>query len=334
MANSPVTLPEPQRIADDVWAVAAPIPEGGPPFTLTYVLLADDGVHLVDAGWDSAENRAALEFSLQALGQSLDRIRTVITTHHHPDHLGIAGYLRESVGATIVLGRTERAVLSHQVRPERRDPTVYGVTLERWGVPAERRVELVRDVTDAPILIVDVEPDLLIDDGTTLELGSHSLTAIATPGHTDGHLCLVDRERQLLYTGDHVLPRINPGIGLGTLGDRDPLEDYLNSLEKLAPFDGMLVLPGHDEPFSDLRARRAGLARHHLRRTRDVFQLLPELGDAPVWDYAARLSWTAGWERLGGFFLRSALSQTEQHLRLARSGRARERVRRAGLDID
>ena len=323
-------LPRPRRIANDVWAIAAPIPDG-PPYTLSYVLRGPDGLHIIDAGWDSDSNRDSLISSLELLGESVDNIRTVFATHHHPDHLGLATHLRETVGARVVLGRVERAVLAEVVSPGYRDPGDYATALASWSVPLDRRPELVEAMIDSRTMIVDIEPDQLLDDGETIDLGGHRLTTVATPGHTDGHLCLVDLERRLLYTGDHVLPRINPGIGLGTLGDREPLEDMLDSLDALAPYDGFLVLPGHDEPFDDLAARRVALMRHHLRRTREVLDLLPDLGDSPVWDYASRLTWTAGFESLRGFFLHSALSQTERHLRLARSGRAEPRLRAAGL---
>ncbi len=314
-------LPSPEQVADDVWAIASPIPDRGPPFTLTYALVGASGVHLIDPGWDSVVNRASLSAGLGRIGLRLEDVRTTIATHHHPDHLGLAPHLRDAVGATIVMGRHERAVLAHHSDPSRSDRNAYRATLERWGVPTARQAELVAEVIERPSDVVDVEPDRLLDDGESLELDGHRLTVLVTPGHTDGHLCLVDRDRGLLYTGDHVLPRINPGIGLGMLGDREPLEDHLRSLQALEPFDGYIVLPGHDEPFGDLRGRRTELMRHHLRRAREVAGLTGILGDAPVWDYAARMHWTAGWDGLHGFFLHAALAQTEHHLGFVRSGR-------------
>lgn len=321
-------FPAPARVRDGVWAIASPIPDGPPPYTLTYVLEGSDGIRIVDPGWSGEANLLALRTSLVGLGFVLDDIREVIATHHHPDHLGIAPRLRELVGARIVMSADERAVLAHQVRPQRRDPELYRRQLEGWGVPAGRRDDMVRSLTAGPPQITDVEPDAVVVDGDELDWSGHALRVVMTPGHTDGHLCLVDVDRAVVYTGDHVLPGINSGLGLGTLGDRNALADYLGSLARLAPYDDWLALPGHERPFEGLHDRRVQLVGHHLRRMAEVRRLHDELADAPVWEYAARMQWTGGWEALRGFSLHSALLQTERHLALVRDGRADDLLER------
>ncbi|MCC9196827.1 MBL fold metallo-hydrolase [Arthrobacter sp. zg-Y820] len=313
-------LPRPELVADNVWAIAAPIPEGGVTYTLSYVLLSGDSASfsILDPGWDSPGNLDALHRSLGLIGLTLEHLSTVVATHHHPDHLGIAATLRAMTGARVVLSREERAVLTHQLSPELRSPASYSRVLEAWGVPAARRGELTAAFARPPAFS-DIEPDLLLDDGDMLDLGSHSLTALATPGHTGGHLCFADNERKLLYTGDHILPQIHSGFGLGSRPGDKPLPDYLASLQSLQRFGGYEVLPGHEFRFRGLDARAAEICSHHLRRTQRIADLLPELGDASVWDYSCRLH-GAGWPRLHGFFLHAALRQTELHLELARSG--------------
>ena len=217
----------------------------------------------------------------------------------------------------MVLSRKERAVLTHQLSPELRSPASYTRILAAWGVPQARRAELIAAFAHAPDFS-DIEPDMLLDDGDVLELAGHSLTAVATPGHTGGHLCFADSNRGLLYSGDHILPQIHSGFGLGALPGDQPLPDYLRSLESLHRFAEHEVLPGHEFRFLGLDARAAEISVHQLRRTLRIADLLPELGDAPVWDYA-RLLHGPGWSRLSGFFLHAALRQTQMHLDLARS---------------
>ena len=62
-------------------------------------------------------------------------------------------------------------------------------------------------------------PDEWIDDGAEIVVGEGSpgqrvLEAVATPGHTRGHVVFADPAGELLFAGDHVLPRITPSIGL------------------------------------------------------------------------------------------------------------------------
>ena len=307
------------QLAPDVWQVSSPIPEGQIGHTLTYVLRGSHGeVHLVDPGWGSDENLAALTTSLGALGFELRQIATVVATHHHPDHLGIAARLRSLTGARIVMSAAEAEVLRLQLTPGARDRVLYEQRLDTWRVPEDRRPEL-REQYDRPAWLEPTEPDTAVVHGDVVELGGHDLRVVLTPGHTGGHMCLVDEARGFIYTGDHVMPQIFAGVGIGVLPGTRPLADYLTSLRMLEPYDQLRVLPGHEYVFSGLGKRRRAISRHHLRRTQEVHGLLAELGDAAVWEYATAMTWTGGWRSLHGFSLHSALSQTEMHLEVARS---------------
>ncbi len=84
------------------------------------------------------------------------------------------------------------------------------------------------------------DPDVLLEHGDSVSLAGRQLRAVWTPGHTPGHLCLHEESENLLLTGDHVLPRISPNIGLQP---HPPLAAYLRSLEFLAAYDTAEALP-------------------------------------------------------------------------------------------
>lgn len=319
------THPSPELVAADVWAIPVPIPAGTIPHTLCYALTSTDGVHLIDPGWDRPESIAALGAGLAVAGYTLADVRTVIATHFHPDHLGAAERLRAHSEARVIFSSVEEQVLRQETSPRASDVEEYQRTLRQWGVPEGNWADLI-DSFDRATHVATAPADLPVEDGTVLELTGHRLVVVSTPGHTDGHICLVDEDRGLVYSGDHVLPRIYSGIGIGTLPGSDPLGDYFDSLDRLSPFDDFTVLPGHEYRFSGLAARRDQLIGHHLRRTSEVADLLDELGDAPVWEYAQRLTWTAGWSGLTGFWLHSALRQTALHRDYARSERSKSRL--------
>jgi len=313
-----------EEVSPDVWALALPIAGGAMPYTLCYALLEPAGVHIIDPGWDSDENIEVLAAELAGLRRSLSDVRTVIATHSHPDHLGLAPRLRELSGAVVIVSARERDVLRQESGLGEEGRRDHDARLSEWGVPIERRAEL-EAFFRMPFALHGFEPDRAVEDGEIIGLPGHRLEAVLTPGHTSGHLCLVDHERKLLYSGDHVLPRIASGVGLGALPDTDPLDDYLSALERVGLWDEMQVLPGHEYRFRGLADRSRALAEHHLRRTREVAALVPELGDAPIWEYARRLTWTGGWSGISGFFLDSALRQTALHREFIRSGRAARR---------
>lgn len=317
--------PAAELVAPQVWAIPVPIPAGTIAHTLCYALLGDDGVHLIDPGWGDEVSMSALEDGLAAADRELADVETAIATHFHPDHLGAANKLRERFGARVVFSSVEHEVLQNETSHAAIDVAAYRQTLREWGVPEAFWDDLLVSF-DRPSLVSPAGPDEAVDDGAVLQLASHRLRIIATPGHTGGHICLVDEDRQLLYSGDHVLPRIYSGIGIGILPGSDPLSDYFDSLDRLEPYDEFTVLPGHEYRFHGLRARREQLISHHLRRTAEVAGLVGELGDAPVWEYARRLTWTAGWSGMHGFWLHSALRQTALHREYARTEKARVRL--------
>lgn len=307
-----------EEVRPGLWAVALPMPGDRMPSSFGYAMLGPDGAHLVDPGWGVERTVVAWQAFLAERGLGLAAIRTLLVTHGHPDHLGAAELLRERTGARILLSGPEAAVVAAGARQTPGDAVAR---LERWGVPASARGELL-DLREEERPAPAVAPDGLIEAGEVLDLGGRRVRVHATPGHTAGHLCFVLDGAGAIMTGDHVLPGIQPGLGLGTLPGSSPLIDYLGSLRAMAVFDGFEALPGHEFRFRGIRERSGRIAEHHLSRTRAVAALVSELGDAPVWAYAARSPWSRGWERMRGFMRLSALTQTELHLSAVRSGAA------------
>ena len=102
-------------------------------------------------------------------------------------------------------------------------------------------------------------------DGQLIELADGHFEVIHTPGHTMGSICL--RYGPYLFTGDHVLPDISPNVGAGDMRRSGMLEYFFASLERLQKMtDVVEVMPGHGEPFGDLRQRCRELVNHHEER--------------------------------------------------------------------
>jgi glyoxylase-like metal-dependent hydrolase (beta-lactamase superfamily II) len=140
---------------------------------------------------------------------------------------------------------------------------------------------------------------------------------IATPGHADGHLCLV--RDGVLVAGDHVLPTISPAVGLYPDSRPDPLADYLESLERTAALDLRLALPGHGEPIEDPSSRCLELIEHHRRRLDDTDAAL---GGGSRTGYEVSLELFPDVASAGA--RRFAVAETLSHLeRLVLAGRAR-----------
>jgi glyoxylase-like metal-dependent hydrolase (beta-lactamase superfamily II) len=316
-------VPAPAEIAPGVWTLPTEFPSKGQPlrYTLSYVMTdASGGVHLIDPGVDTDANWQLLERHLATLGRRIADIRSVVVTHLHFDHLGVGARVRAASGAEVVLHRLEQAAIDGEFGGA--DPQRF----DRWGVPASRRDELAR-ITEERFSKAQIGADRLVEGGARLELGDLGLEVVWTPGHTYGSICLRDPERKLIFTGDHVLPLLNPGLGLGGPTPSNPISDYLDALDRVAAFDDHQVCPGHGYRFFGLRARCETLGAHHARRTAEVAGVLDRLDRPSVWQVASELYWSLGWENLSHYLLDSALAQVEMHI--DRLGRTAETQRAA-----
>ncbi|MGU3409305.1 MBL fold metallo-hydrolase [Microbacterium sp. M1A1_1b] len=316
-------LPPVEQVRPGIWTVAVPFRFGVPDATLVYVVEGSDGVlTVIDPGWDEDGSLDVLSAGLAAMGRAVSDVGHVVVTHLHADHLGAAAALRRASGAQVAMhGLEVRALDDERVDAERHETDIA-----TWGIPddlragvsaawgAGRRMGL--GATERPFA------DVLLDDGDVLPVAGRTIRALWTPGHTAGHLCFVDQQDGLLFTGDHVLPRINSGIGLGGRTDTNPLGDYLASLARLDAYATLEVCPGHEYRFRDVVTRARTLARHREERSRHVAAALDVLDAPTLFEVASRVPFSGGIESMSGFLLASALTQTAFHADLL--GRADE----------
>ena len=317
-------LPPVEQVRPDVWSIPVPIPHNPLRYTLSYAFLDDTGVLLVDPGWDTGESRDALTAGLRTAGAAIADVAGVVVTHIHPDHHGLSGWLRERSGAWVGMHPLEARTLPGRAW-RNWQPESDRAWLLRHGVPEADAAVLTVDPARMRGLLEMAEPDRAIEDGDLLPLARHELRAVWTPGHTPGHLCLHDAAAGVLLTGDHLLPRISPNIGVQA-SDDDPLTAYLASLERTGKFAADEALPAHEYRFRGIDERAAELIRHHDDRGHEILEAIRTLGGPAAWDIAASLTWSRGWPALHGMMRRMALGETLAHLHyLVTTGAVRPR---------
>ena len=306
-----------------VWSIKVPFPDNPLGYTLVYALATDRGPVLVDAGWDDPVSLAALESGLEHIGTGLAEVHGVLVTHHHPDHHGLSGAIRDASGCWIGM-HAEDAKVVRMVREAERGPWIkrYRRLLALCGAPQEA----VDGAGSAlpPNGAKPAEPDRLIEDGELMDVPGRVLRAIWTPGHSPGHTCFHLEDSGELLTGDHVLPGITPVVTVyddHVAGTSDPLGDFLASLKHVAALGATRALPAHRAPFDDVAGRAAEIAEHHEHR---LAQIEGQLATGPLtlWTIAENMEWNKGWDRLDLFARHLALGEAGSHLRhLAVTGR-------------
>ncbi len=253
----------------------------GLPFALTHINLwairDGDGWTIVDTGVATPDTASAWR-RLLAEDLAPGRPHRVISTHMHPDHVGMAGWLTRKFGCRLWITRLEyltcRVLVADTGRPAPED----GERFYRRAGWNDDAIEEYRARFGQFGKAVYALPDSYrrIRDGERLRIGDHDWHVIVGTGHSPEHACLYCPALKMLISGDQVLPRISSNVSVfPTEPDADPLADWLSSLERLkrAVPDDVLVLPAHNEPFHGLHARLDALAHSHdkgLARLREL----------------------------------------------------------------
>jgi len=352
-------LPPPEEIVPArtargaLYRLRTPMTSDALPWIMPYAFLGstpDEGVTLYDSGFGTREAREALTSQLAALGRRPADVARLIVSHAHPDHIGMAGWLRsQSPDMELVMHRREASWYASMGRTDRWESDMRGWAARHGFDPDEmeraqrqfderRQRELLVRERDAAsethrrtATMERVAPTREVEDGEEIAFDGWRLTSIFTPGHTPGHLCIHIPDEQLTMTGDHVLSRITPNVSSWAEEDdedRNPLREYLASLAYIASLPTRLALPAHEDLIEDLPARCAVITEHHHERADEVLAgIASHEGGTTAFDVASGVTWNKPWETFSVWKRRSAVGETLAHLRLLEDeGRVRRVV--------
>ncbi len=264
--------------------------------------IEDERPCLIDAGPGDWTSIRAIRDALERLGHNISNLSIIVNTHAHPDHTG---------GDTEIQGASMAEVAAHPLEaPSIKDPEEVWRTeseklrerLKTSGTPAAiaQKILLSRRVIGlAPKRAVTV--NRLLKEGDMLDIGSTKLRVVHTPGHTQGHICLYDEGRRILFSGDHVLKVTTPNVGR--------LRDYLNSLRRLLDLDIGIILPGHEGIITNPQDRIKEIIDHHSEREEAFLDLISNGNGKTLYELVVDY-----WGRLPGHHLVLALREGYAHV--------------------
>ena len=245
-----------------------------------YALDEGESWTIVDTGIHSRRAVALWEGLLAGPLQGKP-VSRVIATHHHPDHVGMAGWLMERFGATLWASRTSWLMARMLILDVEDRPTPQALDFARaGGMDAEIYAQRAQE---RPFNFADTCAALPVgyrrmQEGEVIRAGGRDWDVRMGGGHAAGHVTLWSKDDALVIAGDQILPGISPNIGVyPTEPLADPLKDWLTACDRLAAHARAdhLVLPGHKLPFTGLPLRMRQLADNHhaaLDRLRDYLR--------------------------------------------------------------
>ncbi|GAB2662805.1 MBL fold metallo-hydrolase [Gordonia jinhuaensis] len=306
-------LPEVEQVRPGLWSI--PVAMTGNPlrYVLIYALEVPDGVALIDTGWPSRAAWTALQDGLRAIGYDVSQIRHIAITHFHPDHFGLVPRVLEHTDATVAMHRNDSREIDHRTDAEEElEKSQLADQLLAYGAPVDE-VSSLRGglVRFAGGRTVDTE----LVDGSDVGFPGWHLKAVWTPGHTPGHLCFLDEQAGVLFSGDHLLPRISPNISVMPLQTgHHPLGEYLLSLQNSVDIPDVEVLPSHEYRFTGIASRATELLAHHEARLEEMTQAIVERPGRTTWDVAAAVHWSRPFDGMGVNQRRMAATETHAHV--------------------
>jgi metallo-beta-lactamase class B len=206
-SRSNVTIEIPFKVFDNIYYV-------GTNHVSSYLITTSDGFVLIDA--TNAMTVDGVLENIRKLGFDARKIKYVFITQAHQDHYGGAPRMKQATGARIGMSDPDLKFLEEKAL-HANDPEY------QWsGDPAPAR-------------------DLVIDDGTVIEVGNAAFRFHLTPGHTPGSLSMEYTARH----GDRRYRVLTPG-GLGFSYGPKWNDAYIASTERLkqrGPWD--VVLSNH-----------------------------------------------------------------------------------------
>lgn len=271
-----------EEVFPQIFRLEIPLPDNPLKSINAYIVKGDGRYLMIDTGMNRSECRDAMNAGLKALDVDLTRTDFFIT-HHHADHFGLVSDLA-CASSKIYFNHPDTRFIN--------TPNVWDRVIEAAVANGFPEKEIVSVMQKHPARRFQQQGPLnltLLKEGDLLPIGEYVFQCIETPGHTQGHLCLYEPRTKVFFAGDHILEDITPNI-IRWSDNENPLQEYMDSLDKINHFDIALVLPGHRRVFTDHRKRIAELKHHHESRASEVLSLL-KTGRQNAFQIAAGMTW-------------------------------------------
>lgn len=174
---------------------------------------------------DPADNEKYIQAILE---QEKIELKSIILTHAHADHMGaVKGLLAQNEQLKIYVHELDKDINNERINEQDK------VCMKLDKIPEDRIITL--------------------KDGEIIQQNNICLEVIHTPGHTKGAIVLLDKENNILYSGDTIFANTYGRTDLYH-SNKEKMKETLDNL--FYRFEDIEVYPGHDDIFNIKEAKR------------------------------------------------------------------------------
>ena len=243
-----------------------------------YVVLADDGVFLIDMGFISNLESFREKFEKyvsQKYSVNLEDVKGIFVTHAHIDHFGgLYNFLQLYPKTEIYVHEIDSKAVERFQEVLIYAKHYLSIFLIRAGLDEKAVQDYILMYTASKEFLRSTKITKALQDGDFL----YGFKVIHTPGHSPGHMCLILDD--VIFTGDHILPYITPHQFPESIMRYTGVGHYLNSLEKVREEviknKISFGLPAHYSIIEDVVKRIDEIKEHHNIRLKKILDLCSE----------------------------------------------------------
>ena len=270
-----------------IYKIYVPLPDNPLKNLNCYVLKTENKSLIIDTGFNRPECLEALKEGLKEADVDINKSKLFLT-HMHSDHTGLTKSIMPD-GSDIYMSQIDYNRLLTSI--DGKFWPVMEDIFEKNGFPKED-ILTSRDINPARIFAPKEKFNAhTLNDGDKLNIGEYTLTAILTPGHTPGHMCLYIESEKIIFTGDHVLFDITPNITSWN-SVSDSLGNYIESLKKVRELKVEKAFPAHRLSSKDYYERIDELLEHHEKRISECLNIIKENPESSAYLIASKMKWS------------------------------------------